>query len=349
MNKKYVLPTLTKVPNRNKKFKKIENTIYILILIIIIINTIGFYFGGKVFTNFFKPNTNNTISLYDRYKSNFDEKKYLSIQNTVTDYAIRSIHGYNLHFLYIKNPVTTKNTVIIVHDLGGSVWSVMEYSYMYLDKGFNVVILDSRNHGKSGGKDVSYGYYEKDDLDNLVTWVYENKNKNEGIIGIHGIGLGADTALMQTEYNEKNHRVKFYIIDSPYDTLSNYFISETSSYYGINKTALNKIPLIKKGLLNTLLFYTNKYGTAFKSNFSIYDVSILNYSRNNTTPIMFICGDLDTVTPKSMSEALYNNTKASKELYISHNAVHCNSFDKNKIEYMKKVNNFIDSTNLISK
>lgn len=345
MDRKYQPRVFTKASNKNSKFKKLEYIIYILILIFLVFNITGFYIGSKLFDQFFEPATNKGVEQYDKYKNIFDEKKYISMQNLMTDYSIRSTHGYNLHVLYIKNPTATKNTMIIVHDLGGSIWSTMEYAYMYIDKGYNVVLMDSRDHGKSGGETVSYGYYEKDDLDNLVTWVYENKNKNQGMIGIHGIGLGAATAMMQTKFNEKNHRVRFYIIDCPYTTLPEYIKLQISTYYGINRTLLHKIPPLEDGLLNVALFYTNKYGTTLKSSFLLKEVSPLDDSKHNTTPIMFICGNTDSITPKYMCKALYDVTKATKILYVSPNAAHGNSFDKNKLEYINRVYKFIDSVN----
>lgn len=343
MDRKYQPSVFTKAAYKNKRLKRIEYTIYIIILIFVAFNVTGFYIGSKVFNQFFQPDTNKSIDQYEKYKNTFDEKKYNSMQNLITDYAVRSTHGYNLHLMYIKNSTVTKNTVIIVHDLGGSVWSIMQYANMYIDKGYNVVLLDLRDHGQSGGKNVSYGYYEKDDLDNIVTWVYENKNKNQGIIGVHGIGLGAATAMMQTQFNEKNHRVKFYIIDSPYTTLSDYIKLQISTYYGFNKTILHKITPIENGLLNLALLYTNKYGTTFKSSFPIKEVSPLNCSKISTAPTMFICGDSDLTANKNMCKTMYDNTKAAKDLYLSPNAAHGNSYDKNKIEYMNRVYKFIDS------
>ena len=40
-----------------------------------------------------------------------------------------------------------------------------------------------------------------------------------GNIGVHGVSMGAATALMHAEMNEVTHRVNFYVADSGYSDL----------------------------------------------------------------------------------------------------------------------------------
>lgn len=96
------------------------------------------------------------------YKSSFNFKRFKTLESY--DISIESSFGYKLAGTYIFNAKPTNNTVIIVHGITSSRWESMKYADMYIDMGFNVVVYDSRYHGKSGGNDISLGFFEKTDF-----------------------------------------------------------------------------------------------------------------------------------------------------------------------------------------
>ena len=65
----------------------------------------------------------------------------------------------------------------------------LNYRNLYLNAGFNLLLVDSRDHGESGGESVTWGVYEKQDLDQWVDWV--RQRFPVGMIGVHGVSLGA--------------------------------------------------------------------------------------------------------------------------------------------------------------
>lgn len=207
----------------------------------------------------------------------------------------------------------------------------MKYLDMYLDKGFNVLIYDSRNHGSSKGDNVTYGFYEKDDLDKWVEWVY--KNNKGGVIGVHGDDIGAATSLLHSKMNEAKKRVSFYISDSSYSDLSDFFTYKFKKVYDT-----------KYGLfLKPLIFYMDKVNK-LKNGFYLNEVSPINILKDVKTPIMFISGSEDSDLPESMSEDMYKIKEGIKKIYIAPNSGHCEAFLNNPDEYTDKVYEFIDSS-----
>lgn len=313
---------------RTKKKLWPKIIIYSLLVIFIGINIYGAYIGNVFYKKAFEANTNKDIDLYNQSKYTFNENRYNSLQKE--DVSVGSKNNYRLYGTYIKNPNASKNTIILVHGLGGSRWTTLKYVDMYLDKGFNILIYDSRDHGHSGGKNITFGFSEKYDLDRWVTWV-ASKNQG-GTIGVHGESLGAVTALLHSSLNEDKKRVSFYVVDSSYSDLKQFFTLRLKEDYKIKNNFA----------INFILFYAEKINK-LNNQFTFKEASPINYIKNVTTPILFIHGENDNFVPKSMSEDLYNLKSTAKDIYIAPNAGNLGAYLNNQDAYKEKVYNFIDT------
>lgn len=313
----------------SKKFI-IRSISLILILAIVIINSIGIYIGNIFYNKTCKIETriykNQQVEVFSR--NIFNKEQFNSLLNE--NIAIRSKYGYMLYGTYIKNNIPTKNTVIIVQGLWGSRWTSLRYADMYLKKGFNVLVYDSRNHGKSGGDDVTFGAYEKYDLDQFVNWLYVENNG--GIIGVQAESMGAATALLHSEINEKQKRVKFYISDCAYSDLRQLFILKLAKDYNIDSTFK----------ANFIFFYASIV-SLFRSHFWLYSVSPINAVKKSSTPILFIHGAKDEYIPNYMASDMFNVKRGIKELYICPKAGHAMSISVDPKTYKERVYRFIDT------
>jgi len=316
--------------NKRTQKKKLwpKFAVFLILLIIISINAYGLNVGNKFYKIFFEANTNKGLDLYSQNKTYIDEKRYLSLRKE--DVSVGSKNNYRLYGTYIKNPNPTKNTIILIHEFSGSRYTALKYLDIYIDKGFNVLIYDSRNHGRSGGTNITFGFSEKYDLDRWVTFI-SNKNKG-GIIGVHGIDLGASAALLHSSLNEYSKQVSFYISDSSFSNLKQVLTLKLKETYKINN------PLA----VEFILFYTERVNK-LNNQYTFKEASPINYVKDVTTPILFIHGENDTNIPKSMSEDLYNLKRTSKSIYIAPKAEHITSFQSNEEVYKDKVYKFIDS------
>lgn len=320
--------TSLKSKRKSKRRLWVKFIVYSLLLLFIAINGFGFYIGSSFYKKAFEPNTNKDIDLYDQSKYTFNEKRYNSLNKE--DISVGSKNNYRLYGTYIKNPTPTKNTIILVHGFGGSRWTSLKYIDMYLDKGFNILIYDSRDHGHSGGKNITFGYSEKYDLDRWVTWV-ASKNKG-GIIGVHGESLGAATALLQSSPDLNKDRVSFYIVDSPYSDLKQ-----------LLSLRLSKDSNIKNPLASKFILFYEEQVCKLNNQFSFKQASPLSSIKDVKSPILFIHGEEDNFIPKSMSEDLYNSKSGSKEIYIAPKAGYLEAYKSNQDIYKDKVYKFIDA------
>jgi uncharacterized protein len=305
-----------------------------LIAIFILINIFGIYTGNMIYNmvysvdigwgnNHFQSAITRGFLNYKRFKKLYSEEVF-----------INSKYNYKLYGTYINNEMPTKDTMIILHGVGCSRWTSMKYADIYLDKGFNVLVYDSRGYGASGGEITTFGHYEKYDLDSWVDYI-ATRNKG-GIIGVHGESMGGATALMHSEINEKSKRVKFYVVDSAYSDLKE-----------LGRKILNDN--MKQSYLSDIAYYFNVFYvnaiTLIRGKFLVTGISPIKAIKKVSTPIMFIHGKEDKLVPSSMSMELYSVKKGIKSIYLAP-ADHVHSVDVNTNEYAKRVYNFIEMATL---
>ncbi|NMM65289.1 alpha/beta hydrolase [Clostridium sp. P21] len=320
--------TKIKVKVKIKSSKIREMIVISLIFIFTIINLSGFWIGNFIYTEACQNQTSKGVSnLHEIYKNTFDDNRFLKLSKD--EVTIDSPYGYKLSGTYIHNPTKTENTVIIVHGIRGSRWESLKYADIYLNKGYNALVYDSRFSGESGGHDISFGFYEKYDLNQWIKWVHDKNPK--GILGVHGESMGGATVLLHSKLNEKNHMVKFYVSDCAYSNLGDLLIFRLKKDYGIKN----------RFLASTIVNYTNII-TYVRSGFTFSEVSPINSIKDAKTPILFVHGDSDSFIPFSMSNDMYYIKPGKKSIYIAPYSGHAQSYLYNKKDYTQKVYDFID-------
>jgi uncharacterized protein len=236
---------------------------------------------------------------------------------------IKSEDGLSLRGTFIEKHNDGKRVIIIVHGYKSSYIWALQFVKMFFEKGFNVLLVDQRSHGRSEGKYATYGHYEKYDLDLWVNWVRERVGE-DAVIGLHGQSMGGGTVL---QYTEINKYVKFIIADCPYSDVAQ-----------LIKHQFNKV---KKWP-----FAPFKYPLDIRlkrlAKFSMKDVSPINAIRDKEIPIIFIHGSRDNYVPTHMSRDMYKAKKGYKKLLIVEDAVHANAYGTDRKLYEKEVHEFLD-------
>jgi len=249
-------------------------------------------------------------------------EKYLKVDVELVSKDNLKLRG--TYIPYFQKIGEEEKTIILIHGYTATSESMAGFITPFLSRGWNVLLIDQRGHGKSEGQYASFGYHEKDDLDLWVNWVRDRSEKKHQVIGLLGISMGAGTVL---EYASINKHVNFIIADCPYSDLE-----ELLKYQICEVRNIPAYPL-----LNTLnLMLKHKVG------FTIKAVSPLKTIRDNEIPIMFIHGSEDYFVPTQMSKDLYAVKKGKKKLLIVEGASHANSYWTNKELYEKELWGFID-------
>ncbi|SCM78912.1 conserved hypothetical protein [uncultured Sporomusa sp.] len=301
---------------------------WVLLSIVIVflgINGAGLYIGNIIYkeTSVLHSHLNgNNGTLKQILETGKQESKW-------EDITIVSRFGYPLSATYIPNPQTTDKTLIFLHGFSESRAVGLNYLDIYLNYGFNLLLIDLRAHGESGGNSVTWGNYEKYDLDQWVDWV--GNRFPQGMIGVHGISMGAATALMHAELNEANKRVAFYIADSPY--------SDFETLLALQMERRLNLP----GKVTKLLLPYANIAAYFDARFTFRQASPIRSVRNITTPVLYIHGEADKLVPASMSLELYHATKGPRQIYLFANAGHVTAIFNDRYQYGGIVRKFVQT------
>ena len=235
---------------------------------------------------------------------------------------IDSPYGYKLYGLFIPFPGSHK-TVILVHGITYTLYGSVKYIPLFYQRGFNILLFDERHHGRSGGKNCTFGYYEKYDLKAVTDWVF-NRMGGAGTVGLHGESLGAAVALQSAGIDD---RLSFVIADCPYSDLKKLLTYRVGQEYHIPSILF--IPLVD-------FICTNITGMSFNTVSPLRDVQTMSI------PVLFIHGKDDRYIPPEMSQEMYHaKVNGVREIYLAPGAKHAESFWKNRTEYNQVVGQFL--------
>lgn len=292
--------------------------LWILVGIVLALLAAGYYFSSMILYPHVK-------SVARTYEIEEEQGKIVPAQFEATpreEVWIDSPYGYRLYGLYF--PVAgSKKTVIIVHGVTFSLYGAVKYMWIFYNRGYNVLMFDNRYHGRSGGADCSFGFYEKNDLKACVDWVLARTGP-ETVVGTHGESLGAAIALQHAAIDL---RLAFVVADCPYANAGEQF-----AYLLKTEHHLPAFPLLPVASLITKLRKGWFFGDAAP-------IAVIDKVQ---TPVFFVHGADDAYIPPESSVRLHARKPDPKVLWLAPNADHAEAFWHNQEEYDRRVGEFLE-------
>lgn len=248
---------------------------------------------------------------WDRQK--FEEIKISSGKEKLVGYLITS-----------KKP--SKKVAILVHGYYVTHKDLNCQAEIFLEQGFNIFAPDLRAHGKSSGKTITMGAYDKDDIILWINKMIEMFGKNCEIV-LFGISMGGATVcLVSGEKIPKN--VKCVISDCAYDSLEDQF-----RFVLKEKIKLPEFPVMK--IASRFIKMLGKY--------EVKDVRPRYAVTKSKIPILFIHGIIDEFVPSYMAHNLYSASNKKKcEIYLVEGAKHGMCYATDSDEYKKRMLDFVN-------
>lgn len=231
--------------------------------------------------------------------------------------------------------------IVLIHGIDSHGWhgSQPDLAKAYVAAGFNVLSLDLRGHGHSGGDRLGLGWHERDDVRAAVDALVSRGFK-PGAIGIHGLSYGAATALLATAAIPEIGSV---IADSSFSDVSDLMVVQIASRTGL--------PAWFTGLLvpgiETLSEWL--YGLDLKIIAPVRALAPIA-----PRPVLFIHGNRDTVIPVTHARRLkFASSGPADELWVLDGFAHTEGIRMGKRQeraspmrerYLAKVTGFFDRT-----
>ncbi|QJX62861.1 alpha/beta hydrolase [Niallia circulans] len=289
-----------------------------LFSVLLFITSIGLYCSNRLM--YMKKKDNDFIVNREKEAGRLDPVSYENL--TKQEITIPSPYGYDLKAILVE-PFDTKKYIIISHGVTENKTSSIKYMNLFLERGFNGIIYDHRRHGESGGKNTSFGYYEKFDLKQIVDWLKREKGKDI-LLGIHGESMGAATMILYAGGIEDG--ADFYIADCPFSDfkeLLNYVIKQEIKLPG-----------------KVFIPIANLFLRA-RARYSIKDISPISVIDKIKSPMLFIHSKKDDFILPEMTQKLFDKKRGPKKLFFAVNGTHAQSYNENKEAYEKAVDDFL--------
>jgi fermentation-respiration switch protein FrsA (DUF1100 family) len=209
--------------------------------------------------------------------------------NTV-DVSIVTGDKANLHAWWLTPTKSNGNCVIVLHGIADSRAGSLGFAPMFLDAGYSVLLPDSRAHGASEGRFVTYGLLEKYDVIAWTKWM-----KQAGCHHLFGLGesLGASILIQATAVAPAFTAI---VAESPYADLRE--IAEYRVRRMTRMPGFISIP-IAKAVVSSAVIYAR-----WIDGLDLRQVSPVTAIAHASTPILLIHGLSDDRTPAWNSQKL---------------------------------------------
>ena len=233
--------------------------------------------------------------------------------------------GVKLHAYYMDAAAPSLRTAIVVHGFVVNQMNVMMLARMYRDSlGYNVLLPALRHHGKSGGKEVQFGW--KDRLD-LLRWAEVAHGIFADTLQVfHGESMGAATVMMASGEQTPPY-VRGFIEDCGYTS-----VWDIMTHCQENLLHLKAEPTLSRASKKC----RERYGWDW------HEASSVNQLAKCSKPRLFIHGNADPLVPVWMAQTCYDaKVVGYRELWIAEGSGHSWAYPDHPAEYVARVRSFL--------
>jgi uncharacterized protein len=222
---------------------------------------------------------------------------------------------------YSKRDSASKGTVILFHGLMGHKGLVVDEASTFRNWGYNVMMVDVRNHGNSGGNCTTMGYRESEEVKLAFDYVMQTGEKN---IFLWGGSLGAVEIIKAvSDYQLQPSAI---IIEAP-------FLSLQSHLEG--RARILGFPEQPFGFLTS-------FWIGVEQGFNGLGFKTTQYAKNVNCPVLMQYGEKDNLVLPYETNAIYKAIATANKKLVKYDGVAHESFlQKDPFAWRREVEAFL--------
>jgi pimeloyl-ACP methyl ester carboxylesterase len=240
-------------------------------------------------------------------------------------FSVRASDGVELRGWKVRSRMPSANWVLLFHGVSDNRTGVLGHAELLLRHGYNVVMMDARAHGESGGTMATYGWKERYDTVAIADALCSSERVRH--LGALGVSMGAAIALQSGAVEP---RIEGLVAEDPFANLR----EVSYDYAGLFLT-----PLLGKTLFRPATMLA-MHEIAKEGGFRPEDVSQEKAVAARAFPILLICGTRDRRIPCRHAEGIYQAAPGPKELWVVAGASHAAALGYAPAEYENRVITF---------
>ncbi len=218
-------------------------------------------------------------------------------------------------------------TVVILHGVKKNRTDVLRAALILRRAGFNVLVFDGRAHGNSEGRYVTYGFYERRDVETALEWLAAEKGVNRETVGLAGESMGAAIALQVAAHNPG---IRAVWADSPFASLrriAGEFVQRVTRLPGV--------------VLNPVL-WTTLHVANYRGKFDVRTVNPQALAAQIKCPVSLVHGTADQLIATAHSQSIYDALGGKKDIWFVEGVRHARSIrhHRSRREYSERLTRF---------
>lgn len=244
------------------------------------------------------------------------------------DITIPSFDGTRLYGWWMSAAIDAP-TIVVLHGVKKNRTAVLRAALVLRRAGFNVLVFDGRAHGNSEGRYITYGFYERRDVEAALDWLIAEKNINKDRVGLAGESMGAAIALQVAAHNPW---IQCVWADSPFASLRR-----------VAEEFARKITRLPYVVLNPVLWTTIRVAN-YRGKFDVRMVDPLALAAQIKCPVFLVHGTADQLIATAHSESIHEALGGKKEVWFVEGARHARNIRHAKREYSDRLTRFFAET-----
>lgn len=266
--------------------------------------------------------------------------------------SLRATDGVPLKAWWLPAPAPARGTVIIAPGGDHTRQVMLPRAVFLVHGGYNVLAVDLRGHGESGGRFVSPGLVERRDLLGAIRYVRSRGER--GPIALMGVCVGGVASLFAAA---ESPEVEAVVSDSAFPSgidvfrrFREYFVRDPQMSRGQTGVANGRRPLVRAmfataylpGIVPSIvLVYYVRTGVWLG-----FDVaSVLPAASRIACPVLIVSGEADWIVPTADARRILAAIPGQRKGFLSvPNASHDGTYSSAPEAYRDAVLEFLDSS-----